>query len=166
MMQPVVFDPAGLRVGQGYDVHAFGEGRKLILGGVDVPHVRGLLGHSDADVLAHAISDALLGGIRGGDIGKLFPDTDPAYLGADSMALLREVIRLLEGKGYRVGNIDATLIAQKPKLSPHLPQMAERLAAACNISANQVNVKATTEEGLGFTGSLEGISAHAVCLLE
>ena len=101
-----------------------------------------------------------------GDIGQHFPDTDPAYLGADSMALLREVIRLLEGKGYRVGNIDATLIAQKPKLSPHLPQMAERLAAACNISANQVNVKATTEEGLGFTGSLEGISAHAVCLLE
>lgn len=156
----------GVRIGHGYDVHRLVEGRRLILGGVDVPWERGLLGHSDADVLTHAVMDALLGAAALGDIGQHFPDTDPAYLGADSMALLREVIRLLEGKGYRVGNIDATLIAQKPKLSPHLPQMAERLAAACNISANQVNVKATTEEGLGFTGSLEGISAHAVCLLE
>ena len=155
-----------MRIGHGYDVHRLKQDRKLILGGVEIPYGWGLDGHSDADVLTHAVMDALLGAAALGDIGQHFPDTDPAYLGADSMALLREVIRLLEGKGYRVGNIDATLIAQKPKLSPHLPQMAERLAAACNISANQVNVKATTEEGLGFTGSLEGISAHAVCLLE
>ena len=165
MMQPVVFDPAGLRVGQGYDVHAFAEGRKLILGGVDVPHVRGLLGHSDADVLAHAISDALLGGIRGGDIGKLFPDTDPAYKGADSIALLQEVGRVMARAGWAAGNIDATLLCQAPKLAPHIPAMRENLAAALGISAEDVSVKATTEEKLGFTGSGEGIAAHSVCLL-
>ena len=165
MMQPVVFDPAGLRVGQGYDVHAFAEGRKLILGGVDVPHVRGLLGHSDADVLAHAISDALLGGIRGGDIGKLFPDTDPAYKGADSIALLQEVGRVLARAGWAAGNIDATLLCQAPKLAPYIPAMRENLAAALGISAEDVSVKATTEEKLGFTGSGEGIAAHSVCLL-
>ena len=164
-MQPVVFDPAGLRVGQGYDVHAFAEGRKLILGGVDVPHVRGLLGHSDADVLAHAISDALLGGIRGGDIGKLFPDTDPAYKGADSIALLQEVGRVLARAGWAAGNIDATLLCQAPKLAPYIPAMRENLAAALGISAEDVSVKATTEEKLGFTGSGEGIAAHSVCLL-
>ncbi len=155
-----------MRIGHGYDVHRLKEGRKLVLGGVEISYGWGLDGHSDADVLTHAVMDALLGAAALGDIGRHFPDTDPAYLGADSMDLLREVIRLLEGKGYRVGNIDATLIAQKPKLSPYLSQMAERLAEACNISENRVNVKATTEEGLGFTGSLEGISAHAVCLLE
>ena len=155
-----------MRIGHGYDVHRLKEGRKLVLGGVEISYGWGLDGHSDADVLTHAVMDALLGAAALGDIGRHFPDTDPAYLGADSMGLLREVIRLLEGKGYRVGNIDATLIAQKPKLSPYLSQMAERLAEACNISENRVNVKATTEEGLGFTGSLEGISAHAVCLLE
>ena len=141
-MQPVVFDPAGLRVGQGYDVHAFAEGRKLILGGVDVPHVRGLLGHSDADVLAHAISDALLGGIRGGDIGKLFPDTDPAFKDADSV-----------------------IAAQAPKLSPYREAMRENLAAAMGIAVENVGVKATTTEHLGFEGREEGISATAVCLL-
>ena len=164
-MQPVVFDPAGLRVGQGYDVHAFAEGRRLILGGVDIPHARGLLGHSDADVLAHAISDALLGGVRGGDIGKLFPDTDPAYKGADSIALLQEVGRVLARAGWAAGNIDATLLCQAPKLAPHIPAMRENLAAALGISAEDVSVKATTEEKLGFTGSGEGIAAHSVCLL-
>ena len=142
MMQPVVFDPAGLRVGQGYDVHAFAEGRKLILGGVDVPHVRGLLGHSDADVLAHAISDALLGGIRGGDIGKLFPDTDPAFK-----------------------DVDSVIAAQAPKLSPYREAMRENLAAAMGIAVENVGVKATTTEHLGFEGREEGISATAVCLL-
>ena len=164
-MKPVVFDPAGLRVGQGYDVHAFAEGRRLILGGVDIPHARGLLGHSDADVLAHAISDALLGGVRGGDIGKLFPDTDPAYKGADSIALLQEVGRVLARAGWAAGNIDATLLCQAPKLAPHIPAMRENLAAALGISAEDVSVKATTEEKLGFTGSGEGIAAHSVCLL-
>ena len=166
MMQPVVFDPAGLRVGQGYDVHAFAEGRRLILGGVDIPHARGLLGHSDADVLAHAISDALLGGVRGGDIGKLFPDTDPAYKGADSIALLQEVGRVLARAGWAAGNIDATLLCQAPKLAPHIPAMRENLAAALGISAEDVSVKATTEEKLGFTGTGEGMACHAVCLLE
>ena len=165
-MQPVVFDPAGLRVGQGYDVHAFAEGRKLILGGVDIPHVRGLLGHSDADVLAHAISDALLGGIRGGDIGKLFPDTDPAYAGISSLKLLAEVGRLLAETGRAVVNIDATLLAQAPKVGPYRQQMTENIAMALHIDPERVNVKATTEEKLGFTGAEEGIAAHAVCLLE
>ena len=164
-MADQTFDPASLRIGQGFDVHAFAEGRKLILGGVDIPHTRGLLGHSDADVLAHAISDALLGGIRGGDIGKLFPDTDPAYQGADSIALLQEVGRVLARAGWAAGNIDATLLCQAPKLAPHIPAMRENLAAALGIPAEDVSVKATTEEKLGFTGSGEGIAAHSVCLL-
>ena len=165
-MQPVVFDPAGLRVGQGYDVHAFAEGRKLILGGVDVPHVRGLLGHSDADVLAHAISDALLGGIRGGDIGKLFPDSDPRYAGISSLELLRQVAALLQERGWAVVNIDATLIAQAPKVGPYRPEMEANLSAALGTDADRVNVKATTEEHLGFTGDGSGMAAHAVALLE
>ena len=165
MMQPVVFDPAGLRVGQGYDVHAFAEGRKLILGGVDVPHVRGLLGHSDADVLAHAISDALLGGIRGGDIGKLFPDTDPAFKGADSRELLREAWRRIQAKGYTLGNVDVTIIAQAPKMLPHIPQMRVFIAEDLGCHMDDVNVKATTTEKLGFTGRGEGIACEAVALL-
>ena len=164
-MQPVVFDPAGLRVGQGYDVHAFAEGRKLILGGVDVPHVRGLLGHSDADVLAHAISDALLGGIRGGDIGKLFPDTDPAFKGADSRELLREAWRRIQAKGYTLGNVDVTIIAQAPKMLPHIPQMRVFIAEDLGCHMDDVNVKATTTEKLGFTGRGEGIACEAVALL-
>ena len=158
-MQPVVFDPAGLRVGQGYDVHAFAEGRKLILGGVDVPHVRGLLGHSDADVLAHAISDALLGGIRGGDIGKLFPDTDPAFKDADSLKLLAAVADKVRAEGYVILDVDSVIAAQAPKLSPY------REAAAMGIAVENVGVKATTTEHLGFEGREEGISATAVCLL-
>ncbi len=155
-----------MRIGSGYDVHRLVEGRKLILGGVDVPYERGLLGHSDADVLAHAITDALLGAAALGDIGKLFPDNDPQYEGADSLALLGRVCALLGEKGYSIGNIDATVIAQRPKLAPHIPQMRENLAKACGIALPQVSVKATTEEGLGFTGSGDGIAASAVCLLE
>ena len=158
-------DLRNLRTGLGMDVHAFAPGRKLILGGVDIPHHQGLDGHSDADVLAHAISDALLGAVRGGDIGKLFPDTDPAYKGADSIALLQEVGRVLARAGWAAGNIDATLLCQAPKLAPHIPAMRENLAAALGISAEDVSVKATTEEKLGFTGSGEGIAAHSVCLL-
>ena len=158
-------DLHNLRTGLGMDVHAFAPGRKLILGGVDIPHHQGLDGHSDADVLAHAISDALLGAVRGGDIGKLFPDTDPAYKGADSIALLQEVGRVLARAGWAAGNIDATLLCQAPKLAPHIPAMRENLAAALGISAEDVSVKATTEEKLGFTGSGEGIAAHSVCLL-
>ena len=164
-MQPVVFDPAGLRVGQGYDVHAFAEGRKLILGGVDIPHVSGLLGHSDADVLAHAISDALLGGIRGGDIGKLFPDTDPAYKGADSLKLLAAVADKVRAEGYDILDVDSVIAAQAPKLSPYREAMRENLAAAMGIAVENVGVKATTTEHLGFEGREEGISATAVCLL-
>ncbi len=155
-----------MRVGSGYDVHKLVEGRKLILGGVEVPFEKGLLGHSDADVLAHAIADALLGAAALGDIGKLFPDTDPAYEGADSLVLLERVCALLGEKGFSIGNIDATLIAQRPKLAPFIPQMRENLAKACGVSLSQVSVKATTEEGLGFTGSGEGMAASAVCLLE
>ena len=155
-----------MRIGSGYDVHKLVEGRKLILGGVDVPYEKGLLGHSDADVLAHAIADALLGAAALGDIGKLFPDNDPQYEGADSLVLLGRVCALLGEKGYSIGNIDATVIAQRPKLAPHIPQMRENLAKACGIASSQVSVKATTEEGLGFTGSGEGIAASAVCLLE
>ena len=158
-------DLHNLRTGLGMDVHAFAPGRKLILGGVDIPHHQGLDGHSDADVLAHAISDALLGAVRGGDIGKLFPDTDPAYKGADSIALLQEVGRVLARAGWAAGNIDATLLCQAPKLAPYIPAMRENLAAALGISAEDVSVKATTEEKLGFTGSGEGIAAHSVCLL-
>lgn len=154
-----------MRIGHGYDVHRLIEGRKLILGGVQIEYTKGLLGHSDADVLAHAISDALLGAAALGDIGKLFPDNDDRFLGADSMLLLAEVCRVIREKGYEIGNIDSTVIAQAPKLSPHINAMRETIAKACSIDVSQVSVKATTEEKLGFTGSGEGISAHAVALL-
>ena len=155
-----------MRIGHGYDVHRLTEGRKLILGGVDIPYDKGLLGHSDADVLTHAIMDALLGAAALGDIGKLFPDTDPAYAGADSLMLLERVRERLSKAGYRVGNIDATILAQRPKLAPHIPQMRTNLANRLGIEVDQVSIKATTEEGLGFTGTGEGMAAHAVCLLE
>ena len=155
-----------MRIGHGYDVHKLIEGRKLILGGVDIPFEKGLLGHSDADVLTHAVMDALLGAAALGDIGKLFPDTDPAYAGADSLMLLERVGERLAEAGYRVGNIDATLLAQRPKLAPHIPQMRANLAARLGLDVSQVSVKATTEEGLGFTGAGEGMAAHAGCLLE
>ena len=155
-----------MRIGHGYDVHKLVEGRKLILGGVEISHTLGLLGHSDADVLTHAIMDALLGAAALGDIGQHFPDTDDRYLGADSVVLLRHVVALIDEKGYRIGNLDATVIAQKPKLMPYLPAMRETLAKAMGIDVDQLNVKATTEEHLGFTGRQEGISAHCVCLLE
>lgn len=155
-----------MRIGHGYDVHRLVEGRRLILGGVEIPFEKGLLGHSDADVLAHAVMDALLGAAALGDIGQLFPDSDPAYKGADSLALLRRVTAVLEEKGYRVGNVDATVLAQRPKLAPHVALMRERLASAMGIDPGQVSVKATTEEGLGFTGTGEGIAAHAVALIE
>ena len=154
-----------MRIGHGYDVHRLVEGRKLILGGVEIPFEKGLLGHSDADVLAHAVMDALLGAAALGDIGKLFPDSDPAYSGADSLVLLRRVAEVLAEHGYRIGNVDATVLAQRPKLAPHIPEMRERLAAAMGIGPGQVSVKATTEEGLGFTGTGEGIAAHAVALI-
>ena len=157
---------SNIRIGHGYDVHKLVEGRRLILGGVDIPYEKGLLGHSDADVLLHAISDALLGAAALGDIGKHFPDTDPAYKGADSLVLTRHVASLLREKGYKVVNVDSTVIAQKPKLAPHIQLMRERIAEALEISLDDVNVKATTEEKLGFTGSGEGIVAHAVCLIE
>lgn len=155
-----------MRIGHGYDVHKLTEGRKLILGGVDIPYEKGLLGHSDADVLTHAIMDALLGAAALGDIGKLFPDNDPAYAGADSLVLLERVGERIAQAGYRVGNIDATILAQKPKLAPHIPQMRANLAHRLGLDVDQVSVKATTEEGLGFTGTGEGMAAHAVCLLE
>ena len=155
-----------MRIGQGYDVHRLVEGRKLILGGVEIPYEKGLLGHSDADVLLHAVMDALLGALALGDIGKHFPDTDPAYKGADSLALLRHVSALIREKGWQVGNIDATVLAQAPKLAPHIVQMRERLAAAMECDVDRVSVKATTEEKLGFTGAKQGIAAHCVCLLE
>ena len=155
-----------MRIGHGYDVHRLVEERRLILGGVEVPHVLGLLGHSDADVLTHAVMDALLGAAGLGDIGRHFPDTDPAYAGADSLKLLDHVVELLEAQGWKVGNVDATILAQRPKLAPHLEQMRENLAARMKVEPGQVNVKATTEEKLGFTGAEEGIAAHSVCLLE
>ena len=155
-----------MRIGHGYDVHRLVEGRDLILGGVKIDYEKGLLGHSDADVLLHAVSDALLGAAGLGDIGRHFPDTDPKYKGADSLELLREVYRKISEKGFRVGNIDVTMIAQKPKLKDFIPQMQENIAAAVNVSPDRVNVKATTEEKLGFTGSGEGMACHAVCLLE
>lgn len=155
-----------MRIGHGYDVHRLVEGRELILGGVSVPYEKGLLGHSDADVLLHAIMDAVLGALALGDIGKLFPDRDPAYAGADSWLLTRRVGELMREHGYCIGNIDATVIAQAPKLSPYIPAMRERIAAALDTETARVSVKATTEEHLGFTGSGEGIAAHAVCLLE
>lgn len=154
-----------MRVGMGYDVHKLVEGRDLIIGGVNIPHTLGLLGHSDADVLLHAIMDALLGAAALGDIGKHFPDTDPAYKGISSVKLLEHVAALIEEKGYVVENIDATIIAQKPKMRPHIPQMEENIAKALHIDVDQINVKATTEEGLGFTGTEEGISSQAICCL-
>lgn len=154
-----------MRIGHGYDVHRLAEGRKLILGGVEIPWQLGLDGHSDADVLVHAVMDALLGAAALGDIGKLFPDTDAAYKGADSLVLLQEVVRRIKEKGYSVGNVDATVIAQKPKLAPHIPQMVQNIARVLGVAEDSVNVKATTEEKLGFTGREEGIAAHAVCLL-
>ena len=155
-----------MRIGHGYDVHRLVEGRNLILGGVKIDYEKGLLGHSDADVLLHAVSDALLGAAGLGDIGRHFPDTDPKYKGADSLELLREVYRKISEKGFRVGNIDVTMIAQKPKLKDFIPQMQENIAAAVGVTPDRVNVKATTEEKLGFTGTGEGMSCHAVCLLE
>lgn len=155
-----------MRIGHGYDVHRLVEGRALVLGGVRIPFEKGLDGHSDADVLTHAVMDALLGAAAMGDIGKLFPDTDDRYLGADSIALLREVDRRLTEAGYRLGNLDVTVIAQRPKLAPYINQMRQNLAAALHMELQNVSVKATTEEHLGFTGSGEGIAAHAVCLLE
>lgn len=155
-----------MRIGHGYDVHRLVEGRSLVLGGVRIPFEKGLDGHSDADVLTHAVMDALLGAAAMGDIGKLFPDTDDRYLGADSIALLREVDRRFTEAGYRLGNLDVTVIAQRPKLAPYINQMRQNLAAALHTELQNVSVKATTEEHLGFTGSGEGIAAHAVCLLE
>lgn len=155
-----------MRIGQGYDVHRLVEGRKLILGGVEIEYDKGLLGHSDADVLVHAIMDALLGAAALGDIGKLFPDSDPAYEGADSLALLREVGKRLRAEGYEIGNLDSTVIAQAPKLAPHIQRMRANIAAALDVDVARVSVKATTEERLGFTGSGQGIAAQAVALIE
>ncbi|MBE6590029.1 MAG: 2-C-methyl-D-erythritol 2,4-cyclodiphosphate synthase [Ruminococcaceae bacterium] len=154
-----------IRIGHGYDVHRLVPERKLILGGVEIPHVTGLLGHSDADVLLHAISDALLGALALGDIGKHFPDTDPKYKGADSMQLLSHVVSLVHSMGWSVSNIDATVLAQAPKLAPHIPMMREKIAHTLGISPERVSVKATTEEHMGFTGEGRGIAAHAVTLL-
>lgn len=155
-----------MRIGQGYDVHRLVEGRKLILGGVEIEYDKGLLGHSDADVLVHAIMDALLGAAALGDIGKLFPDSDPAYEGADSLALLREVGKRLRAEGFEIGNMDSTVIAQAPKLAPHIQRMRANIAAALDVDVARVSVKATTEERLGFTGSGQGIAAQAVALIE
>lgn len=154
-----------LRIGHGYDVHKFAADRKLILGGVDIPYEKGLLGHSDADVLVHAVMDSLLGAAALGDIGKLFPDNDPAYKGADSIELLKKVCIAISQKGYNISNIDSTVCAQAPKLAPHIERMRENIAAACGLDVSQISVKATTEEGLGFTGEKLGISATAVCLI-
>ena len=154
-----------IRIGHGYDVHKLVEGRKLILGGVNIPHETGLLGHSDADVVVHAVMDAMLGALALGDIGKHFPDTDPVYSGADSIKLLKRVTEIIAEKGYSVGNIDSTIICQSPKLAPHIDMMRRNIAEAIGCDISQVSVKATTEEKLGFTGAKEGISAHAVCVL-
>lgn len=155
-----------LRIGHGYDVHAFAEDRKCIIGGVEIPCEKGLLGHSDADVLLHAVSDSLLGAAALGDIGKHFPDTDPKYRGANSLELLSRVVELLAGNGYKVVNIDGTVIAQVPKLAPHIDKMRKNIAEVLGVDVECVSVKATTEEKLGFTGRKEGISAHCVCLIE
>lgn len=155
-----------MRIGHGYDVHRLVEGRKCIIGGVEIAHETGLLGHSDADVLTHAVMDALLGAVALGDIGHLFPDTDPRFAGADSILLLTEVGRRLKDLGWRPGNIDATIVAQTPRMAPHLMQMRQNIAAALGIDVGQINIKATTEEHLGFTGAKEGIAVHAVCLVE
>ena len=154
-----------IRIGHGYDVHRLTEGRRLVLGGVEIPYEKGLLGHSDVDVLVHAVMDALLGAMGAPDIGQLFPDKDPAYKGADSLVLLAQVAALMREKGYVLGNLDATILAQAPKLAPHIPAMKDNLARVLGVSVAAVNVKATTEEHLGFTGSGEGMAAHAVCLL-
>ncbi len=154
-----------IRIGMGYDVHRLVEGRKCIIGGVDIPYEKGLLGHSDADVLLHAIMDAMLGALALGDIGKHFPDTDPAYEGIDSLRLLERTDALIRNEGYAVGNIDATIIAQAPKMRPYIDTMRENIAEVLHVGVDRINVKATTEEGLGFTGSGEGISAQAICLL-
>lgn len=155
-----------MRIGHGYDVHRLVQGRSLILGGVEIPYEKGLIGHSNADVLAHAITDALLGAAAMGDIGGLFPDTDPAFENADSLKLLSEVCTLIAKSSYKIVNIDATVIAQAPKLKPYIEEMRQKLAATCKMDVTQINVKATTEENLGFTGAGEGIAAHAVCLIE
>ena len=155
-----------MRIGHGYDVHRLVEGRKCIIGGVDIPSDLGLLGHSDADVLLHAVSDALLGAAALGDIGKHFPDTSAEYEGADSLVLLQRVVELIKGEGYTVGNIDATVIAQKPKLAPYIDDMRKNIASACGCEVSRISVKATTEEKLGFTGAGQGIAAHAVCIIE
>ena len=155
-----------MRIGHGYDVHKLVSGRKCIIGGVDIPHETGLLGHSDADVLLHAVMDALLGAAALGDIGHLFPDNDPKYKGADSLALLREVGHVLQTNGWGLSNLDATILAQAPKMAPHILQMRQNIADALGVSIDQISVKATTEEGLGFTGAKEGIAAHAVCLID
>ncbi len=155
-----------IRIGHGYDVHKFAENRKCIIGGVEIPYEKGLLGHSDADVLLHAVCDALLGAAALGDIGKHFPDNDNSFSGIDSRILLRKTVALLSSKGFKIGNIDATIIAQKPKMAKYIDIMRQNIANDCQIDISFVNVKATTEEGLGFTGALEGISAHAVCIIE
>ncbi len=155
-----------MRIGHGYDVHKLVEGRKCIIGGVDIPHILGLLGHSDADVLLHAIMDAVIGAMAMGDIGHLFPDTDEAYKDADSMMLCQRVAEIMKDKGYVIGNIDATVIAQKPKLAPHIISMRENVARVFDTEIDNVSIKATTEEGLGFTGAELGIAAHAVCILQ
>ena len=155
-----------MKIGHGYDVHRLVEDRKCIIGGVDIPFEKGLLGHSDADVLLHAIMDAVLGAMAAGDIGKLFPDSDPAYKGANSLELTRQVAEIMHKRGYRLGNMDATIVAQAPKLAPYIPAMRENIATAFGADVDCVSVKATTEERLGFTGSGEGIAAHAVCLIE
>lgn len=155
-----------MRIGHGYDVHRLAAGRELIVGGVHIPHPLGLLGHSDADVLLHAVTDALLGAAAMGDIGGMFPDTDPQWKGADSLLLLQRAVVRLQGAGYHIVNIDATVLAQKPKMKPYIDAMRKNIAGVCSLSFSEVNVKATTEEGLGFTGAEEGIAAHAVCLIE
>lgn len=157
---------SNIRIGHGYDVHRFQKGRKCIIGGVNIPSELGLLGHSDADVLLHAVADALLGAAALGDIGRHFPDTSPEFEGADSLVLLEKTVELINAKGYLVSNIDSTVIAQAPKMAPYIQQMRQNIAKACNIDVDCVSVKATTEEKLGFTGSMQGISAHAVCLIE
>jgi len=155
-----------MRIGHGYDVHRLVGGRKLIIGGVDIPHEKGLLGHSDADVLLHAICDAILGALGEGDIGRHFPDTDPVFKGADSLKLLAHVMTLSDERGYELGNLDATIIAQMPKMAPHIQAMRVNIATVLNADITQINVKATTEEGLGFSGSGEGIAAHAVVVIQ
>lgn len=154
-----------MRIGHGYDVHRLVEGRKLIIGGVEIPWEKGLLGHSDADLLLHAVTDAILGALALGDIGKHFPDTDPAFKDADSMKLLEHCVALVKERGYKVGNLDATIIAQKPKLAAYIPDMRQNIATVCNVEMDRINVKATTEEWLGFTGNGEGMAAHAVVLM-